>query len=269
MRMKKRLIFLKLGGSLVTDKEKPYSIKKEIIIDLARQIKEAINEDKNVALVIGNGAGSFGHFPAIKYKMERGINSEKQIYGYCIVQDAVAQLNRIIVSELLKAEINACSINPSSIIVSENGVIKDFFINPIIEMIKKGIIPVLYGDIVIDKTIGAKIFSTEQILNALAIKFQKLKIKVGMIIHSGQTKGVFDKAGKLIKIINKRNHKELEKIYFKMQGYDITGGMSHKVLECINLSRYKIKSLIFNGASNENLLKKAILGNIIEGTIVE
>ena len=50
--MNKKLIFLKLGGSLITDKAKPYTAKYDVISDLARQIKEALDEDNKIKLVI-------------------------------------------------------------------------------------------------------------------------------------------------------------------------------------------------------------------------
>jgi len=266
---KKRLVLIKLGGSLITDKKKPFTAKMEIIADLARQIEEALNEDKNLSLIIGNGGGSFPHYPAVKYQMNGGIKNEEQKFGFCAVQDAAAQLNRIIVSRLLKVGVKACSINPSSMIIAENDKIKKFFTQPIIEMIKLGIVPVLYGDIIIDKKLGAKIFSTERLLTELALRFKKSKIKVDMVIHNGLTKGVLDRNGNLIELINKKIFKTFEKIFYQTKGYDVTGGMSHKVKECLNLSRYKIKSLIINGTSKENLLKEAILGNKVSGTIIE
>ena len=74
--MSKKLIIVKLGGSLITDKTKPFTARMEIIADLAQQIKEALDEDKNLSLIIGNGGGSFPHYPAVKYQMNDGIKNE-------------------------------------------------------------------------------------------------------------------------------------------------------------------------------------------------
>jgi isopentenyl phosphate kinase len=267
--MNKKLILIKLGGGLITDKEKPFTVKMEIIADLSRQIKEALNEDKNLNLIIGNGGGSFPHYLAIQYQMNNGINNEEQKYGFCAVQDAAARLNRIVVAELLKAGVRAISVNPSSMIVAKEGKIKELFIKPIIEMINLGIVPVLYGDIVIDKKIGAKIFSTERLLAEIALRLQKSKVKVDRVIQNGLTKGVLDKNGNVIALINRKNFKTFKKVFYQTKGYDVTGGMSHKVKECLNLSRYKIKSLIINGALRQNLLKRAILGERVTGTVIE
>src|SRR3989344_6696183 len=165
----KKIILLKLGGSLITDKTKPYTARMKIVRNLAVQIKAALRKDSKLQLIIGNGSGSFAHYPAVKYKIRDGIKKEEQKMGFCEVQNAAANLNRIIVGELLKAGVKAMSINPSSMIVSQNGTIKKFFIDPLVGLLKLNITPVLYGDIVFDEKQGAKIFSTEQLLGYIAV----------------------------------------------------------------------------------------------------
>jgi len=61
--MRKKIVLIKLGGSLITNKQKPFTPKISVIDDLSRQIKEALDEDKSLQLIIGNGGGSFPHCP--------------------------------------------------------------------------------------------------------------------------------------------------------------------------------------------------------------
>lgn len=265
----KKIILIKLGGSLITDKEKPFTAKKKIIENLAYQIASAIKKNSEISLIIGNGGGSFPHYPAVKYQMSSGIKNEEQKYGFCLVQDAASKLNRIIVEALIKAKVNACSVNPSSMIITNNGKIKYFFIKPIIEMINLGLTPVVYGDIVIDLKIGAKILSTEHLLNQIAIRLKKERFQIVKVIHNGLTKGVLDNRGNIIKKINKNNFKKIKKMFFSTKGFDVTGGMAHKVIESLQLTRYGIKSLIINGSLSKDILKKAILNLPVEGTIIE
>lgn len=265
----KQVILIKLGGSLITDKEKPFTARKEIIDNLAFQIASAMKENPKISLIIGNGGGSFPHYPAVKYQMNLGIRKEEQKYGFCLVQDAASRLNRIIVESLIKAKVNACSVNPSSMIITDNGKIKHFFIKPIIEMINLGLMPVIYGDIVIDLKIGAKILSTEHLLNQIAIRLKKENFQILRVIHNGLTKGVLDNHGNLIEKINKNNFKEIKKMFYQTKGFDITGGMAHKVIESLQLTKYGIKSLIINGSLSKDILKKAILNLPVEGTVIE
>jgi len=262
----KNIILLKLGGSLITDKSKPFTARMHIIEDLARQIKEALNENPQLQLVIGNGSGSFAHYPAVQYKMNGKIINEDQKMGFGFVQDAASQLNRIIVLTLLKAGVRAISLNPSSMIISKGGKIKKFFIEPVINLLNLGMTPVLYGDIVYDETLGAKIYSTEQLLTEIAMRFKKRGIIVKKIIHNGATKGVLDQKGELIPTISRKNFSSLKKVFSSIKGFDVTGGMLHKVEESLKLADSGFESLIINGFSKKNLLKDALLGKKVIGT---
>ena len=265
--MRKKVVLIKLGGSLITQKSKPFTIRQEIIQNLARQIKEAIKERPDLSLVIGNGGGSFPHFPAVKYQLNEGIKNEKQKYGFCLVQDAAAQLNRIIVDSFLKEKIKAVSFNPSSSIICQKGKIETFYLDSLLGYLNLGLVPVLYGDIVFDKSMGSKILSTEVLLNFLALKLKQHGFFVEKIIHNGVTKGVLDEDG-VIKKITKRNFYQIEKFLKKTEGFDVTGGMRHKINEALEIAKYRIRTLIINGGEGE-ILKKAILGEQVEGTIIE
>lgn len=263
----KKLIFLKLGGSLITDKTKPYTANLEVVKDLARQIKKAIIEDKDISLVIGNGAGSYGHYAAEQYKMMEGITDENQKKGFCIVQDAVGRLNRLIIQELLHVGVNAVSIQPSSIIVAKNKKIQQFYLDPLLHFVSLGIVPVLYGDIVFDQTNGSSIFSTEQLLGEIARRLVKKSIHVLRLIHVGTTQGVLDQKGKCIPIIQAKNLSELKKYFYAPEGFDVTGGMFHKVKEAVTLVRSGIETFIIGNNTHENLYH-ALTGKLEIGTII-
>src|SRR5678810_1222462 len=72
-RYMKELVFLKLGGSLITDKTQPYTPLLDVMNDLALQIATALQTHPNLRLVLGHGAGSFGHVPASEYHTRDGL----------------------------------------------------------------------------------------------------------------------------------------------------------------------------------------------------
>ncbi len=261
-----KIVLLKLGGSLITDKTKPYTPKLNIIKQLAIQIKQALEEDKNLRLIIGNGGGSFPHYPAVKYKVSEGVKTEIQKEGMCKVQDAASRLNRIIVSNLLDQKINAFSYNPSSGIITENGKIKEVFFKPLIGLLELNIVPVLYGDIVYDEKLGCKILSTEVLLSEVCKFLLKKKYKVVRIIHNGLTPGVLDKNNKLIPVITKENFSKIKHVFYSSEGFDVTGGMLHKVQEALKLADLGVETLIINGVQEKDILKNALLGKPVRGT---
>lgn len=265
----KPVVLLKLGGSLITDKAKPYTERGHVIMDLVRQIREALSEDPEMSLIIGNGAGSYAHYPAKVYNLTKGITEPSQLKGFCEVQDGAARLNRIVVSNLLKAGVNAIALSPSSFLTARSGRIHRFFIDPLLGLLRQKIVPVLYGDIVYDETQGATIISTETLLSSIAKRLLSRKIRVGSIVHNGITKGVLDTRSEVIPLITKKNFSSLRNVFTSVAGYDVTGGMIHKVKESLKLTDAGIKSYIINGMSQKNLLKKALLGDVDLGTRIE
>ena len=71
-------------------------------------------------------------------------------FGACITSDIAAKLNRIVIQELISAGLPVTFIPPSSIFIAKNGKPLKTFIEPILILLEKGIIPVLYGDVIWD-----------------------------------------------------------------------------------------------------------------------
>src|SRR5687767_805348 len=103
----KELVFLKLGGSLITDKTRPYTPLLDMMDDLALQIATTLQTRSNLRLVIGHGAGSFGHVAASEYKTRAGYpqpstlvygprdpNEENYWKGFAEVWYQASSLNR-------------------------------------------------------------------------------------------------------------------------------------------------------------------------------
>mgnify|MGYP003414827420 CR=1 FL=1 len=55
--MNSQLIFLKLGGSLITDKRQPETPRLDIIRQVAATIAAALRRDRSLRLLIGHGSG--------------------------------------------------------------------------------------------------------------------------------------------------------------------------------------------------------------------
>jgi len=257
------LVLIKLGGSLITDKNKPFSEDLRTIKRLASEIHQA-RQKTTMFFVVGHGGGSYPHVPAQKYKTARGILGKESYRGIAEVQDAAARLNRIVVRELIKAEEDAVSLNPSSFMIAEAGEIKKAFLDPLLKLLDFGMLPLVYGDVLLDLKIGCSIASTEKILNFLALKL-KSKFKVEKVIHCGKTDGVYDRKGKTIAKINTKNFGKICMEIGSSDGIDVTGGMLHKVRESLVLAKEEIPSVIINGTRRNELLK-VLLGKPHKGT---
>ncbi|NMB57185.1 isopentenyl phosphate kinase family protein [Candidatus Beckwithbacteria bacterium] len=262
----KPIIFIKIGGSLITDKLKERTLKEEALEIICREIKLAMNSGKQ--LIIGHGAGSFGHFPATKYQTHKGILNDQSYKGIAEVADVACELNRIVVKKLIDIDVNAVSFSPFSMITSQNFELKTFCTESLEQALKLNLLPVLYGDQILDTEKGCTIFSTEKVLGYLALHLQNKGYNIERIIHCGQTNGVYDEQGETIELINTENFAQYKKVLGGSGGIDVTGGMIHKVEETLELARQGIPGLIIDGIEHGSL-SKAIKGEKIIGTRIE
>ncbi len=256
------LAILKLGGSILCNKNIPFSVKTDNLQRFAVEIKKGIeyykNKNEEFNLIIIHGGGSFGHPVAKKYiKIE---NNKKIFYnmnkGYWEIQKAMRQFNNIVIEELQKKDIPAVSIQPSSFISFDNNGNLNFDLTVINGMLKRNLIPIIHGDIVLYGNNNYKIFSGDH-----ALPYLSKQLNPNLSLHASDVNGVYDNNKKTIHVINSNNINSVLKCLKPSDKQDITGGMYLKVMECYNLG---IKTVIFNG-NIENNIYKSLIGKV-EGT---
>lgn len=262
----KTLILIKLGGSVVTDKSKPFKARGEVITRLAKEIGSGLKASK-VKAIIGHGAGSFAHIPAAKYKTKEGFINRSSRFGMCVTEESARWLNMIVLKRFISQRLPVFPFSGASFLISDAKVCTKSYFDPIEKAIEIGVIPLVYGDVVVDKKLGCTVFSTERIFAEIAKKFRKI-YKIRMI-YVTNVDGVYDKNGLVIKSITTKNIKSLESSITGAKGVDVTGGMLHKVEAALALAKkYGIRTSIINGRK-PGLLRKAIMGKIAIGTQVK
>ena len=101
------MILIKLGGSIITNKEKPLSSRRKTINNIMKQIKK-IKEPK----IIVHGGGSYGHYWSVKYDMHTK-PAKNDMRGVAIVKNSMVELNKIILDIAVKNRINAYCLPPT------------------------------------------------------------------------------------------------------------------------------------------------------------
>jgi isopentenyl phosphate kinase len=259
------LILIKLGGSLITDKKSAYTVNRRIIHKIALEIKELFSTGK-YKIVLGNGAGSFAHQSAKKYRTKDGFGSREGKYGFCMVQNDAAKLNRILLEALLEEKLPVFSLQPSACFIASNQIAKEFIIETLPKLLDHNIIPVVYGDAVIDEQLGSTIISTDYLMELIVKYLISLKIKPNLVINLGNYDGVTKPNGQIIKEINRSNYPEVKKYFYTNQEVDVTGGMEYKVDEFLKLADLGVSSVIANG-NIKGILREITNGNHI-GTLI-
>lgn len=257
----KKITLIKLGGSVITDKNTPYKARIEVIRKLAKEI----NNSGLTSLVLAHGSGSFGHTSAQKHGGKKGYKSKLGIAK--VARDAM-EINRIVMDVFIEEGLPVVSLRPMSMMFTEDGKLKLDLFKIIEEVLNQGLIPVVYGDVIWDKKWKSTIYSGETTLNEIGIYLLKKGYRINKIIQVGETGGVYDLKNKTIPLINKKNWKEIKKYLFKNKRADVTGGMEHKIEEALNIAKIGIRTLLINGNKTNELLN-AILGEVVKGTIIK
>ncbi|MBD2353339.1 isopentenyl phosphate kinase family protein [Tolypothrix sp. FACHB-123] len=261
------LALIKLGGSLITDKDRPYTARPEIIQQLAREIRAIAHQNPHLKLIIGNGAGSFGHQSAKKYNTINGMTTDTDKLGFCVVHQDSIDLNRLLTQAFLQATLPVISLPPVTLAVTQNKQLIKFDCSAIENTLEAGLIPLIFGDVVLDKKIGSTILSTDKLLTELAKYFHtKTKFRV-RLINVGNYPGVYDEHGKVISEINPANYLQIKSFIGESKSLDVTGGMLGKVEEFLAISYLGIDCWIIDGNIPGNLTG-AVLGKPILGTFI-
>lgn len=234
----RELVFLKLGGSLITDKTRPQALRADILARLAREIAEARDARPELRLLLGHGSGSFGHVLAQKHGTRLGVRTSEQWRGFAETARVAADLNRLVVDALWDAGVSAMRFQPSASAVVYEGRLRLMAAAPLEDAAVHGILPVVHGDVAFDPAQGGTILSTEEIFAFLAQQLAPARI-----ILAGEVDGVLtvDPArgidGEVIPLITPGNLPEVEDVLGGSRGVDVTGGMAAKVHEMLALVR--------------------------------
>jgi len=258
-------MLVKLGGSVITDKSRPFTERRDVIKRLVEEIHSS-KKDSLYKLIVGHGGGSYPHIPANKYQVHKGLKNEEDFKGVALVQDAAARLNRLVVRALIDAGENGMSIQPSASILAMSSRIIKWDVRVIQEMLNLNLLPVVYGDVVIDVKQGYSIISTEEIFFYLANNLDVKRIVIGSDVD-----GVIDKSstsGKKVDVITPSDKKWISASLRGAETIDVTGGMKSKVELLITLAAEKgVESEILN-ATKPGLLELALRGKKGAGTII-
>lgn len=265
----KNVIFIKLGGSVITNKDIPLSLRsdvlKRLVQEIARAREELEKQGKQTLFVVGHGQGSFAHAPAMKYQTMQGFINDESRMGMAIVQDTAAQLNRIVVHEFIQAGIPAVSVCPSNSLVTDHRKAKAWFSDIFEEYLKHGMFPITGGDVIVDTSQGCTIWSTEEVLSFFASVFLDHGWNVEGMYHIVEVDGVYDLQKKVVPHITKEVWTELRHAITATKGFDVTGGMALKVQESLDLAEKGVPSRILSGLKKDNVFL-CLCGEKWEGT---
>jgi isopentenyl phosphate kinase len=258
------LVFVKLGGSLITNKQEVNSFRPSEVGRLAREIGAALDSRPDLQLLIGHGSGSFGHMAAKRYGTMQGVRTPEQWRGYAEVANVASELNFLMSEALESAGVPVIRIQPSASAHCHDGAIIDMAVQPVAAALEHGLVPLVHGDVALDDVRGGTIISTESVFFFLA-----QHLPVDEVLLLGEVEGVYDREKRVIPEITPNNLASVEAVLGGSAGTDVTGGMETKVRDMAALvqQRPHMRIQIMSGMTS-GLLACALNGEAVVSTVI-
>lgn len=253
------VIFLKLGGSLITDKLSARMVRQDVLTRLAGEIARAMAKKPQIRLVIGHGSGSFGHFTARQFGTYSGVSTTEEWLGFAQVWKDARELNQLVLNALWQANLPVLAFPASAIVTTARRNVLHWETETIQKALDHNLIPLIQGDVVFDTILGGTILSTEDQFFHLAAR-----LKPRRILLAGIEPGVwadFPACTHLQDRITLSDYANIASTLGQSAGVDVTGGMVHKVSRMLDVIRENpgLVIRIFSGEIPDRL-EQAILG---------
>lgn len=242
----KKLVLIKIGGGFLTDKTKPFTIREDSMQAAADGIKRAMMMFPKYSFLVANGAGSFGHYVASE------TNSKTPSERLSAIHQSVVELNSVFSTYLRNAGVPAFTITPSSIITAHKSKVGDIKTDSILNTLTSKFVPLLFGDVVPDDTEKGLILSTETQIELLHERLSK-HFDGTHVLYVGDTDGVLDEHGTTIPLISSTSWLDLRHIIKAPPGYDVTGGMLHKIESALKVAKDSASVHIIAGKDPETI----------------
>ncbi|MCI4436764.1 MAG: isopentenyl phosphate kinase family protein [Ignisphaera sp.] len=247
---------IKLGGSIITDKSKYYRLRYNEIIRIAKEISIAYSNCGS-RMIIVHGGGSFGHPTVAEYQGVPDADAFSQVVYY------MKELNSIIIDALKLFGVPAFSVDTHAVFYRDCNGMLQLFSKPLEEAIKKGAVPVLYGDAILSCN-DFEVLSGDEIVWRLSHVFKPCRLLFAVDVD-----GVYDKhpsvpGARLLPVVSIR---DVHHIDFGAQSrrVDVTGEMRSKLMLGARYWNSNIEEvIIFNGLKRDfiraSLCKEAVPG---------
>ena len=241
-------VFIKLGGSLITDKAVPKHAHVNRIKALAKEIATLYASYPRTVFFIGNGAGSYGHYAVHETKWREKKNDPMRIAK---IRQVTTELHYMIRDALIDAGVPALSFAATSFSGRYKGQPKAW-LESMFSYATHGSVPLVFGDMVYDDIDGSYVLSTEEILETIAKAWTKEGNTIDTFIYCTSVDGVLDANHKAIPTINAAS--KITSIG-ATHGFDVTGGMAQKITAGRQALAYTQYVYILNGTKPGSITK--------------
>jgi isopentenyl phosphate kinase len=220
-------VVLKLGGSVITEKDRPETLDGEALDAAADAVADAVVHGDLTDLVLVHGGGSFGHHHA----SDAGVTTTA---GTTDAADAIAihgamkTLNQFVLSRLHQRDVPALPVHPLSAGSRDAGGDLDLPLTQVARMLDEGFVPVLHGDVLATAGEGVTVLSGDEIVTTAATALEADRVGLCSTVP-----GVLDAEDEVIPEIT--SFEDVASVLGGSDAEDVSGGMAAKVRQLLDL----------------------------------
>jgi len=242
-----RIVVVKLGGSIVTDKEKDFSFRAATVASLARAISKS-----GAGVVVVHGGGSFGHPVAKRYGLSSR-SSRRTPEGVAETRRAMFDLNMRICDSFISGGLRPYTFTPYPLLAAAGRRGASWLLSTV----SAGLTPITFGDVVRDRA-GFRILSGDTIALLLSKQLGAERCVFVMDVD-----GVIGPEG-LLRSVDARGAAAIE----FARSEDATGGIALKVREALRIASGGTEVAFVSGFRPAEF-SKALKGLRFHGTTVK
>ncbi|MFB6202111.1 MAG: isopentenyl phosphate kinase [Halorhabdus sp.] len=214
---------LKLGGSVVTEKDDPETVDDATLDAVA----SAIAADRPSRLVVVHGGGSFGHHHAAAHGVTETVGTD-DAGAVREIHAAMGRLNAAVVGALAERGVPALPVRPFSVAYRDIDGQTKLPAGSVETMLAESFVPVLHGDVVVQEGAGATILSGDEIVTSVARSLSADRVGLCSTVP-----GVLDASETVIDRIE--TYETAAAVLGDSDTTDVTGGMAGKVRTLLEL----------------------------------
>ncbi len=245
-----RVLYVKLGGSLITPKmEGAFEVREEVVREVSKDLKEI---SRKMDLFLAHGAGPFGHIPVKQHRLHGGYGLGKEL-GVSETSIRVMELSLRIASVMWEEGLPVLPFHPRSTFRRISGeIVCD--LSAVMALMDLNLIPLTHGDLIYDDEMGVYVLSADEI----PIYLVPMGLREAVFLTD--VPGVLNEDGEVIPEITEAKIPDLGGSTF-----DVTGAMKGKLEAAFQLAKLGVKVRIAGFTKRGDLIR-ALSGE--SGTLV-
>jgi isopentenyl phosphate kinase len=244
------ITLVKIGGSVLTDKQRPLVFQEEY----ARQVAADIRLSGTVPVIV-HGTGSWAKAVGRHFRTEGGW--ARDATGFQMTALRIRRLQEALAAALRDEGVMCSPMQANALFHRTGGVLDLYGTGPLEHLVAAGVSPLLCGDVLVEGPGTFRVVSSDTVLLTLA-----RRLEVGDCVLATDVDGVWDEDGTLLPEVARPAAAADDN-----DRRDVTGGMSAKVTAALDIAATGARTTIVNGRVRGRL-RDALARRPVTGTRV-